>query len=98
MARVTSATDRPSRSIADHDGVTGTGIVEHGRQTGASCLGRPGQLVGEDPLRIDAAGGPERGELGVEVLAGGADPCVAKYCRHTHTVSPLAEIEDSRHV
>jgi hypothetical protein len=42
-------------------------------------------------------GGAERGELRVEVLAGGADACVAEYRRHAPTVSPSTDIEDVRH-
>ena len=53
----------------NHNNVAGTSVVEHGRQAGTSGLGRPGEFVAEDPLRIHAAG-LERGELGLRSWRG----------------------------
>ena len=77
----------------DNYGVAGPGVVEHRSQPRSGCLGRSGELVGEHPRRINA-GGDERSALSIEVLAGGADPCVTDYRCHTHTVSPPTCIEE----
>ena len=79
-----------------HHGVAGPSVVQHCRQPGTRDFGRPGEGVGKHALRIDARGAQCR-ELCVEVLSGGADPCVAECCRHVGTVSRAADIGDLRH-
>jgi hypothetical protein len=51
-----------------------------------TVLGRSGNRIDKHSLRLDT-GGTQCGELGREVLAGGADPGVAENCLHQHTVS-----------
>jgi hypothetical protein len=68
MVRVTSATERPKPvDGGDDDDVVRPGVVEHRGEPGAAGAGRPGQPVGEHPLRVHA-GGAEHAELGVEDL------------------------------
>src|SRR5271166_1972309 len=52
-------------------------------QTSPRSVPRTGESVSEHPIALDAGGGQRR-ELRVEVLAGGADPCVAEDRCHTH--------------
>ena len=80
----------------DNHGVAGPGVVEHRGQPRSGCLDRSGEFVGEHPRRINP-GGDERSALSIEVLAGGADPCVTDYRCHTHTVTPPTCIEGVRH-
>jgi hypothetical protein len=54
-------------------------------------FGRTGKRVGKHSLRLDA-GGTQCGELGMEVLGGGADPGVAENCLGT----PSHELWDKR--
>ncbi len=64
------------------DGVARPGIVEHRSQSRSRGFRRAGEFVGEHPLGVDTRWG-ERGQLCVEVLARGADSCVAEDRRHT---------------
>ena len=61
MVRVISATDRPERvDRGNHEGVARAGVIEQGSQPGPGGRGRSGELVGEDPLRIDTGCGEKR--------------------------------------
>ena len=91
--------DGPAKSVngSNHHGIAGAGVVEQGRQARAGCSRRTGELVRKYPISVDAGGG-ERGELCVEVLAGGADSCVAQGRRHTDDcrLAPTLGIRDTR--
>ena len=80
----------------DDDGVTSAGVVEHGCQPWSIHVGRSGKLVGEDPPRLDTRRS-NRGELSVQVLASGADPCVTEDCRHSDDCLTVPYSEDLRH-
>jgi hypothetical protein len=71
--RATEAVDRDN-----DDGVAGAGVVEYRRQPGPRRLSRSRQFVGKHPTSFNTG----RGER-VDVLAGGADPCVGQDCRHS---------------
>jgi hypothetical protein len=44
----------------NHEGVARAGVIEQGSQPGPGGRGRSGELVGEDPLRIDTGCGEKR--------------------------------------
>ncbi len=90
--------DRTAQPVdgRNHEGVAGAGVVEHGRKSGPVGSSQSGEFVGEYPIGVDA-GGSEHNELGVEVLAGGADTCIAEDRRHIGTVSLPTDRTDLRH-
>jgi hypothetical protein len=65
---------------------------------GVTLTPAPTRQAGPCAGRAGGSGSVKCSELGVEVLGEGADPCVAKYRPHMHTVSLSTDTEDLRAV
>lgn len=81
---------------SDDNDIALSGVSKHGGKARPIGVHRTGEFVGEDAVRVDAGYG-ERTELGLQVLAGGADSCVAEGRRHAVDCLITTDSGDLRH-